>query len=189
MATAGEQQQQQQSAEASKSESRDMHYYFGAHSNPSRSQPLQLSSPPALHSKKEQKSANQKTLHSFLGITTKKNGDKEKKGKEESFTDAGVAKAGAAKEKQLSDVSATSSSTLKQATQVNTLSSRPKKKKQSSSSKDDATSESNNLQIENKRMLIKIEELQKQLEDANARNNSIRNNQTMISTNLQRQLK
>jgi len=188
-ATAGEQQQQQQSAEASKSESRDMHYYFGAHSNPSRSQPLQLSSPPALHSKKEQKSANQKTLHSFLGITTKKHVDKEKKGKEESCTDAGVAKAGAAKEKQLSDVSATSSSTLKQATQVNTLSSRPKKKKHSSSSKDDATSESNNLQIENKRMLIKIEELQKQLEDANARNNSIRNNQTMISTNLQRQLK
>ncbi len=182
-------QQHQQSVEAPKSESRDMHYYFGAHSNPSRSQPMQLSSPPALHSKKEQKSANQKTLHSFLGITTKKNVDKEKKGKEESSADTGVAKIGGGA-KQLSDASTTSSSISKQAPQVNTLSSRPKKKKQSSSTnKEDAPSELTNLQFENKRMLIKIEELQKQLEDANARNNSIRNNQTMISTNLQRQLK
>lgn len=182
-------QQHQQSAEASKSESRDMHYYFGAHSNPSRSQPMQLSSPPALHSKKDQKSANQKTLHSFLGITAKKNVDKEKKGKEESSTDAGVAKPGGGA-KQLSDASSTSSSVSKQAPPVKTLSSRPKTKKQSSSTnKEDTPSELNNLQIENKRMLVKIEELQKQLDDANARNNSIRNNQTMISTNLQRQLK
>ena len=196
-----QQQQQQQPMEvSSKSESRDMNFYFGAqhsnpsrvHSNPSRSQPSQLSSPPALHSKKEQKSANQKTLHSFLGITTKKNVDKEKKGKEESGTDVGVGKVGAAKEKQASDfVSATSSSaTSKQAPHVPTLTSRPKKKKQSSSNKADTQSEDSiNLQLENKRMLSKIEELQKQLEDANARNNSIRNNQTMISTNLQRQLK
>jgi hypothetical protein len=187
-----QQQQQQQPTEAlSKNESRDMHYYFGAHSNPSRSQPSQVSSPPALHSKKEQKSANQKTLHSFLGITAKKNVDKEKKGKEENSTDAGVSKVGAAKEKQASDVSAisSSSSTLKQAPQVTTLTSRPNKKKQPNANKDDTQSESNNLQLENKRLLSKIEELQKQLEDANARNNSIRNNQTMISTNLQRQLK
>ncbi len=176
-----QQQQQQQPTEAlSKNESRDMHYYFGAHSNPSRSQPSQVSSPPALHSKKEQKSANQKTLHSFLGITAKKNVDKEKKGKEENSTDAGVSKVGAAKEKQASDVSAP---------QVTTLTSRPNKKKQPNANKDDTQSESNNLQLENKRLLSKIEELQKQLEDANARNNSIRNNQTMISTNLQRQLK
>lgn len=144
-----------------------------------------------MQSKKEQKSANQKTLHSFLGITAKKNGDKDKRGKEENSTDAGVGKVGAAKEKQASDVSATSSSTTtsKQAPQVAALTSRPKKKKQPSDNKDDTESESTNLQLENKRLLSKIEELQKQLEDANARNNSIKNNQTMISTNLQRQLK
>ena len=181
--------QQHQSAEATKSESRDMHYYFGAHSNPSRSQPSQLSSPPALHSKKEQKNANQKTLHSFLGITTKKNVEKEKKGgKEESGADTtGVANVGAGK--QVNDVSATSSSISKQAPQVSTSSSRSKKKKQSSTSKEGSSSESTTLQLENKRLLTKIEELTKQLEDANARNNSIKNNQTMISTNLQRQLK
>lgn len=184
--TAGEQ-QQHHSVEAPKSESRDMHYYFGTHSNPSRSQPLQLSSPPALHSKKEQKIANQKTLHSFLGISAKKNVDKEKKGKEESSTDTGASKVGAGK--QVNDVSATSSSISKQAPQVNTLSSRSKKKKQSSTNKEDASSELTTLQLENKRLLTKIEELTKQLEDANARNNSIKNNQTMISTNLQRQLK
>eukprot|EP00986_Skeletonema_menzelii_P001758 scaffold484_cov148-Skeletonema_menzelii.AAC.12 len=184
--TAGEQ-QQHHSVEAPKSESRDMHYYFGTHSNPSRSQPLPLSSPPALHSKKEQKIANQKTLHSFLGISAKKNVDKEKKGKEESSTDTGASKVGAGK--QVNDVSATSSSISKQAPQVNTLSSRSKKKKQSSTNKEDASSELTTLQLENKRLLTKIEELTKQLEDANARNNSIKNNQTMISTNLQRQLK
>ena len=124
-----------------------------------------------------------------MGITTKKNVEKEKKGgKEESGADTtGVANVGAGK--QVNDVSATSSSISKQAPQVSTSSSRSKKKKQSSTSKEGSSSESTTLQLENKRLLTKIEELTKQLEDANARNNSIKNNQTMISTNLQRQLK
>ena len=105
----------------------------------------------------------------------------------DALTDSFEDVADAAKEKHANDESATSS-LPKKAPQDATASSRTKKK-QSSSSKDDTQSESATLQLENKRLLGKIEELQKQLEDANARNNSIRNNQTMISTNLQRQLK
>ena len=171
------------------SESRDMHFYFGANSNPSsRSQPSQLSSPPALQSKKEHKSANQKSLHSFFGITTNKNNDGEKKGKE-SGAPVGAKVGGSTKEKQASDdVSSSAQSQPRKAPQDATSPSRTTKK-QSSGSKDDSSAEAANLQLEHKRLRGKIEELQKQLEDANARNNSIRNNQTMISTNLQRQLK
>ena len=178
----GQPHSQQHPAEASsKSESRDMHYYFG--SNPSRSQPLHVSSPPALQSKKEQKSANQRTLHSFLGITAKKNVGKGKRGKEDNIADAVIGNVGKDKLGQGGEVSAASSSP-REAPQVATP-----KKTSSSTNDSNGASESINLQLENKRMCSKIVELQKQLDEANARNNSIRNNQTMISTNLQRQLK
>jgi hypothetical protein len=183
------QQLHQQSEAASKSESRDMHFYFGANSNPSsRSQPSQLSSPPALQSKKEHKSANQKSLHSFFGITTNKNNDGEKKGKD-SGAPAGAKIAGPMKEKQASDDGSSSTQSQPRKAPQDATSPSRTTKKQSSGSKDDSSSEAANLQLEHKRLRGKIEELQKQLEDANARNNSIRNNQTMISTNLQRQLK
>ena len=137
--------------------------------------------------------ANQRTLHSFLGIGSKKqrhdddddydDGEGEKKRKAgESNNDGKVAAA------SKDDVAASATSNTK-------------KKKSSLKSTSGSTTPSTNIhhhlyeqdresaQDEIKRLHSQIITLQKQLDDATSRNNSIRNNQTLISTNLQRQLK
>ena len=189
--------------------SRDtLHSYFGtsttatssSSSNPAASR-SQLSSPPALQSKQHHqtregssKMANQRTLHSFLGIGSKKqrhdddddydDGEGEKKRKAgESNNDGKVAAA------SKDDVAASATSNTK-------------KKRSSLKSTSGSTTPSTNIhhhlneqdhhestQNEIKRLHSQIITLQKQLDDATSRNNSIRNNQTLISTNLQRQLK
>lgn len=147
----------------SRSESRDtLNYYFGAStaSNQSRSQ---LASPPALQSKVSTQPA-QKTLHSFLGIADNKNKASEESDSNYGLTD-GTELLGSGKSKT------------------------DEKRKRQSLSDTESPSQPDNGSSEVVSLRATISELQRQLQEATARNNSIKNNQTMISTNLQRQLK
>ena len=155
----------------SRSESRDtLNYYFGAStaSNQSRSQ---LSSPPALQSKASTQGNRpaQKTLHSFLGIADSKNKASEEGDCVTSESNDGLADG--------TDLSGSG--------KANT----DEKRKRQSLSGAENLSQQDNGSNEVVSLRATISELQRQLEEATARNNSIKNNQTMISTNLQRQLK
>ncbi|KAL9189479.1 hypothetical protein ACHAXT_009154 [Thalassiosira profunda] len=179
--------------ENSRSESRDTLYsYFGTNasssnhgggttsSNPSRSQ---LSSPPALQSKStsHKDKGNQRTLHSFLGISDKKSEKDASVGEEEA--------------KKGDDKEGVAGGDAVAAAAPSGAASKPAKKKKSSHKASAAIAGGNSaahsehsLQ-EMKRLHSQISHLKTQLEEANARNNSIKNNQTLISANLQRQLK
>ena len=205
--------------ETSRSESRDstLHSYFGssvlsssnhatnATSNPpmirSFHQQQQHLSPPILHSK-QPKSGNQRTLHSFLGISDKKlqqqsaEQDEAKNMIASSEGRIGELGMGVAASTNTSRTVTTSSSS------ISSTSSSSKKMKSSSTHKVSGPTDSTSTQEsseqhqqqeslfrEIKRLQAQLSTLQKQLEEANARNNSIKNNQTLISANLQRQLK
>ena len=179
--------------------SRDtLHSYFGtstatsSSSNPAASR-SQLSSPPALQSKQHQTKegsskmlANQRTLHSFLGI-----GNKKQRHDDDDDNDDEGGKKRKAGENNNHDGKVTATSKDGASATSNT------KKKSSQRSVSGSTALSANshqdhestTQDEIKRLHSQITTLQKQLDDATSRNNSIRNNQTLISTNLQRQLK
>ena len=151
----------------SRSESRDtLNYYFGAStaSNQSRSQ---LASPPALQSKASSQGNRpaQKTLHSFLGIADNKTKASEESELNDDLTD-GTELSGSGKGKI-----------------------DEKRKRQSLVCDTESLSQPDNGSSEVVSLRATISELRRQLEEATARNNSIKNNQTMISTNLQRQLK
>ncbi|KAL7545394.1 hypothetical protein ACHAWF_008746 [Thalassiosira exigua] len=178
--------------QTSRSESRDTLYsYFGTstsnqtNSNPPRSQ---LSSPPALQSKSSSHKENlgkQRTLHMFLGISDKK-GDRTHSSDDEGKK--GGIKSEPSEEKSKDDAAGVSSAGKSSSDSC------PKKKKSSlkissSRSSDTGPMHSGISLQEIKRLHTEISSLQKQLDDANARNNSIRNNQTLVSANLQRQLK
>jgi len=167
-------------------ESRDTLYsYFGNASNPAvalgssgSNHSRSCSSPPALQSKKE-KTGNQRTLHSFLGISSKK-----KQQQQDVNEDDGDKKLG-------EKVTAKEGSGEKD----ETTSRKPATKKKRASLKSttpiaDTTATTNSDQSsEIKQLHNQLSTLQKQLQDAKARNDSIKNNQTLLSTNLQRQLK
>lgn len=162
-----------------------------------RSHQQQLS-PQMLHSK-QSKMGNQQTLHSFLGISDKKQQQQQQQQRQQSLDqdeggigDLGVgALASATSSKLVTTSSSSISSTAS--------SSSSKKMKASSSHKVSSASDANssNASAEQQQSLLReiqrlqsqLSTLQKQLEEANARNNSIKNNQTLISANLQRQLK
>jgi len=165
-------------------ESRDTLYsYFGNASNPAAAlgssgsnHSRSCSSPPALQSKKE-KTGNQRTLHSFLGISSKK------KQQQDVNEDDG--------DKKLGEKVATKDGGEKD----ESTSQKPAIKKKRASLKnttpisDTATATNSNQSTEIKQLHNQLSTLQKQLQDAKARNDSIKNNQTLLSTNLQRQLK
>ena len=168
-------------------ESRDTLYsYFGNASNPAAglastsNHSRSCSSPPALQSKKE-KTGNQRTLHSFLGISSKKKQQQQDVGEDDG-------------DKKLGEKVATKDETSGKKDESST-SQKPATKKKRASLKSttpisDTTATTNSDQsTEIKQLHNHLSTLQKQLQDAKARNDSIKNNQTLLSTNLQRQLK
>jgi len=194
------------SDQTSRSESRDtLLSYFRTNTNsnhsPSRSasqSQSQFSSPPALQSKSsssKEKMGSQRTLHSFLGINNKKSD----KIHHQASSSAPSEEDGGKKKKSKSVVkdaanSCSESSANKQASSEE-VSCTKKKKKSSSLNRPTADASAQSSLPHEQEVALRrhhahqLSTLQKQLEEAHARNNSIKNNQTLISTNLQRQLK
>jgi hypothetical protein len=202
--------------ETSRSESRDstLYSYFGTsasalsssnHAATTTSNPPMIRlqqhhlSPPILHSK-QPKMGNQRTLHSFLGISDKKQQQQQQSAEQEANNEGGIGELGGVG----ASTSAASSKSVTASSSSISSSSSSKKMKGSSSHKvvsstsDTSTTtmhdsaeqqQQQSLVREIKRLHAQLSTLQKQLEEANARNNSIKNNQTLISANLQRQLK
>ncbi len=196
--------------EASQSESRDstLYSYFGAstsvlsssnHAASTTSNPLMIRSnqqqlsPPMLHSK-QPKMGNQRTLHSFLGISDKKqlqHSADQDEGKNVSANNEGGSGglgigASTSSSKPVTNFSSSSTSTSSSSSKkINVTSSTSTHE----SSEQQQQHQQQSLLREVKRLHAQLSNLQKQLEEANARNNSIKNNQTLTSANLQRQLK
>ena len=180
------------------------------------SSPPALQSKAAAEKNKE-KMGNQRTLHSFLGIgdTNKSNnkqqqqqqqqqqqkdgtiasGEGNGEGKGRSFSVDGDegnnskkqsgGKVGNVVGKDGGDAGVSA----KPAAAAASASFKKKRAKLNSSSTNNSTSNAAASEQEFKRMQHQLSTLQKQLDDANARNASIRNNQTLIGSQLQRQLK
>jgi len=144
------------------------------------------------HSK--EKMGSQRTLHSFLGLSKKQlhqgggGGNNEDEGKSKGDGGrsgiSGIGKEGTTNG-EVGATSALSSSGSSPKPSSSSSDARPKRRK--ASLKGSSSSAASSSEIE--RLRHQLSSLQKQLDDANARNDSIKNNQTLISTNLQRQLK
>ena len=213
-----------------------LHSYFGsatatsssnqAHSNPSRSlsarggtseqqqHQQQLSSPPALQNKQHttgaggvtQRTNNQRTLHSFLGITatttstdggggSSSGSKKHARGAgDEHLVALGGGDGGGGSGSDINNVTSKSSGPSSDT--------RAKRKKLTSKTIDSsssaaipsavaaaATSSQTETIEENNRLRAVISDLRSKLDEANSRNDAIRNNQTLISAELQRRLR
>jgi len=133
---------------------------------------------------------NQKTLHFFLG--NKKGQGNEEEGKKGDGKSSGSTKEGVNGENTAMGTSASSTSSAKPPLSTKKKKASLKGSSHNTTSKsmiNDTTPHSEQSLHEIKRLHTQLSSLQKQLEEANARNNSIKNNQTLISANLQRQLK
>lgn len=171
-------------------------YHYSTSSNPaSRGAASRMASPPALQSSKvvANKAAGQKTIQSFFGGGKKssadggwKSGSDVKEGKNEETT---TVSASATNSKQSASESAAGDTASASAGAPATVA-RPKQK--SATSKSPATGTSLNHAMNSEplhHLHTKISNLQKQLDDANAHNKAIKNNQTTVTTQLQTTLK
>lgn len=160
----------------------------GSHSNPA-SRSNVLSSPPALQSKAgshKEKGGNQATLHSFLGIKEGKN-DKKHRGEDDEGRGGDGKSGGPAKEGAGGEHAATASGPASSGPSSKPPSKNRRASLRVSSPARDAAASDHLHEV--RRLQSQLSSLQRQLDDANARNSSIRNNQTLIAANLQRQLK